>query len=128
MKIGAEQLRRLVKEAMEEMEGEEQFRPKPGSREEAGERLLEIGDEIRNLLKEAWGLVSQWGDETEIAAARAYWYGHMLISLGRGHGYMARGSHTLEDTAEELMYGDEDDTSYGESERVPGGHMVGDED
>ena len=100
MQIGTKQLHHPAPEVMEEMESEGQFRPEPGSREEAGERLLEIGDEMYDLLLEAWGLVEQWGDETDRSAAERYWYGRMKISLGRG---MSRGSQTLPATARAFM-------------------------
>ena len=122
MKIGATQLRRLVREAMEEMEG---FSPEPGSREEAGERMEAIHDAIADLTFEALELVRDWGTPAEGAKA-ADWYGRIMMALGRGHGVPTRGT-TLEDTANLLMYGSKRDPAYRESERVPGGN-IGDED
>jgi len=70
---------------------------------EAGERILEITEEIIDLLEEAMSLVRHVGTPTEIARARSYWLGHIRMSLNEDHGYMARGNCTMEDTARELM-------------------------
>ena len=70
---------------------------------EAGERILEITEEIIDLLEEAMSLVRHVGTPTEIARARGYWLGHIRMSLNEDHGYMARGNCTMEDTARELM-------------------------
>ena len=125
MKIGAKQLRRLVREAMTEM-GEELPEYEPGSREEAGERLEAIHDTIADLNVEALALVRQWGTPAEGAKA-ADWYGRIMMALGRGHGVPVRGT-TLEDTANLFLYGDERSPAYRASERVPGGYLPGDED
>lgn len=73
------------------------------SRFEAGERILEITDEIRELLAEAMNLVSKEGRYMDRERARAYWYGHIIIALGGDHGYMGRSMCSMEDTARELM-------------------------
>ncbi len=69
------------------------------SRFEAGERILEITEEIRELLQEAMDLDRE--------RARSYWYGHILIALGGEHGYMGRSMCSMTDTAEELMADEE---------------------
>ena len=73
------------------------------SRFEAGERILEITDEIRDLLQEAMDLVRSEGTDFDRERARSYWYGHILIALGGDHGYMGRSMCSMADTAEELM-------------------------
>lgn len=70
---------------------------------EAGERILDISEEIIDLLDEAMSLVRMVGTPDEIARARGYWLGHIRMSLNEDHGYMARGNCTMEDTARELM-------------------------
>ena len=69
----------------------------------AGERILEISEEIIDLLEEAMSLVRGVGTPTEIARARSYWLGHIRMSLNEDHGYVGRGTCTMEDTARELM-------------------------
>jgi hypothetical protein len=78
------------------------------SRFEAGERILEITDEIRELLQEAMDLVREEGTDIDRERARSYWYGHILIALGGDHGYMGRSMCSMTDTAEELMAEDEE--------------------
>lgn len=70
---------------------------------EAGERILDISEEIIDLLDEAMVLVRMVGTPDEIARARSYWLGHIRMSLNEDHGYMARGNCTMADTARELM-------------------------
>ena len=72
------------------------------SRFEAGERILNIKDEIIELLQEAMDLVREHGTDTERSRARSYWYGHIRTSLDNDHGYLAS-NITMADTAEELM-------------------------
>ena len=73
------------------------------SRFEAGDRILEITEEIRELLQEAMDLVRSGGTDLDRERARSYWYGHILIALGGDHGYMGRSMCSMADTAEELM-------------------------
>ena len=70
---------------------------------EAGERILDISEEIIDLLEEAMSLVRHVGTPDEIARARSYWLGHIRVSLNEDHGFMGRGGCTMEDTARELM-------------------------
>jgi hypothetical protein len=86
------------------------------SRSEAGERILEITEEIRELLQEAMDLVREEGTTLDRERARGYWYGHILIALGGDHGYMGRSMCSMTDTAEELMAeeeGEEDEDEAG---------------
>jgi hypothetical protein len=86
------------------------------SRSEAGERILEITEEIRELLQEAMDLVRSEGTDLDRERARSYWYGHILIALGGDHGYMGRSMCSMTDTAEELMAeeeGEEDEDEAG---------------
>lgn len=70
---------------------------------EAGERLLDITEEIIDLLDEAMGLVRGVGTPDEIARARSYWLGNIRMCLNEDHGYLGGGGCTMEDTARELM-------------------------
>lgn len=73
------------------------------NRFEAGVRILEITEEIRELLQKAMDLVRVEGTDLDRERARSYWYGHILIALGGDHGYMGRSMCSMEDTAHELM-------------------------
>jgi len=82
-------------------------------RYEAGERILEISEEIRTLLGEAMGLISDSGSDLDYQRARSYWYGHILIALGGDHGYMGRSMCSMADTASEMM-GESEEEEEGE--------------
>lgn len=73
------------------------------SRFEAGERILEITEEIRELLQEAMDLVRSEGTDFDRERARSYWYGHIQIALGGDHGYVGGSMCSMTDTAEDLM-------------------------
>ena len=73
------------------------------SRFEAGERILEITEEIRELLQEAMDMVSSYGTDFDRERARSYWYGQMQIALGGDHGYFGSSMCSMTDTADELM-------------------------
>ena len=73
------------------------------SRFEAGERILEITEEIRELLQEAMDLVRSEGTDLDRERARSYWYGHIQIALGGEHGYMSRSAGSMISTANDLM-------------------------
>lgn len=73
------------------------------SRFEAGERILEISEEIRDLLQEAMDLVRSEGTDFDRERARSYWYGQIQIALGGDHGYFGSSMCSMTDTAEELM-------------------------
>ncbi len=77
------------------------------NRFEAGERILEISEEMQELLREAMGLLSEHGTDLDYQRARSYWYAHIMIALGGDHGYMARSAASMIGTAEDLMEGEE---------------------
>ena len=77
------------------------------NRFEAGERILEISEEMQELLREAMGLLSEHGTDLDYQRARSYWYAHIMIALGGDHGYMARSAASMIGTAEDLMEGQE---------------------
>ena len=79
------------------------------SRFEAGERILEISQEMQDLLQEAMGLLKEHGTEIDHLRARSYWYAHIMIALGGDHGYMARSPGSMIGTAEDLMAGEGDE-------------------
>jgi len=78
------------------------------ARFEAGERILEISEEMQDLLQEAMDLVRSEGTNLDWERARSYWYGHIQIALGGDHGYLGRSMCSMTDTAEELMAEDEE--------------------
>ncbi len=86
------------------------------TRFEAGERILEISEEIRELLQEAMDLVRSEGTDFDRERARSYWYGHIQIALGGEHGYMGRSMCSMTDTAEELMADEEPEEEEGEGD------------
>jgi hypothetical protein len=73
------------------------------SRFEAGERILEIKEEIIDLLQAAMDLMREQGTDTERERARGYWYAHIRTALDEDSGYMGRSMCTMEDSARELM-------------------------
>ena len=54
------------------------------SRFQAGERILEIKEEIIDLVQEAMDLMRYEGTDTERERARGYWYAHIRHGPGRG--------------------------------------------
>jgi len=84
------------------------------SRFQAGERILEIKEEIIDLVQEAMDLMRYEGTDTERERARGYWYGHIRTALDEDHGYMGRSMCTMEDSARELMADEEDEEEAGE--------------
>ena len=81
------------------------------NRFEAGERILEISEEMQGLLREAMDLLREHGTDLDYQRARSYWYAHIIISLGGEHGYMARSASSMIGTANDLMEtkGDEEE-------------------
>jgi hypothetical protein len=65
-------------------------------------RFAEIKDEIKELLREAIGIVRDNRDSVSEDRAKAYWYAHITMALDDDHGYLGSGSYTMQDTAEEL--------------------------
>lgn len=86
------------------------------SRFEAGERILEITEEIRELLQEAMDMVRSEGTDFDRDRARSYWFGQIQIALGGEHGYLGSSMCSMTDTAEELMEGGESDDEDEEEE------------
>jgi len=66
---------------------------------ESADRLEEIIKEIKELLGEAAELVQD--TETE-CRAEAYWMAQIEVALDNDHGYLASGSVTMQDSADEL--------------------------
>ena len=79
------------------------------SRFEAGERILEISEEMQGLLREAMDLLREHGTDLDYQRARSYWYAHIIISLGGEHGYMARSAGSMISTANDLMEAEGDE-------------------
>jgi hypothetical protein len=73
------------------------------NRFEAGERIMDISEEMQGLLREAMDLIAEHGTELDYLRARSYWYAHIIISLGGEHGYMARSASSMIGTANDLM-------------------------
>jgi hypothetical protein len=79
------------------------------SRTEAAERIMEITEEIRGLVQEAMDLVRENGSDLTRERARSYWYPHILMALGEGHGYLGGSMCSMESTAGELEGEDEEE-------------------
>ena len=79
------------------------------SRFQAGERILEIKEEIIDLVQEAMDLMRYEGTDTERERARGYWYAHIRLALDEDSGFMGRSMCTMEDSARELMAEEEDE-------------------
>jgi len=79
------------------------------SRFQAGERILEIKEEIIDLVQEAMDLMRYEGTDTERERARGYWYAHIRTALDEDSGFMGRSMCTMEDSARELMAEEEDE-------------------
>ncbi len=79
------------------------------SRFQAGERILEIKEEIIDLVQEAMDLMRYEGTDTERERARSYWYAHIRLALDEDSGFMGRSMCTMEDSARELMADEEDE-------------------
>ena len=79
------------------------------NRFEAGERILEISEEMQGLLREAMDLLREHGTDLDYQRARSYWYAHIIISLGGEHGYMARSAGSMISTANDLMEAEGDE-------------------
>lgn len=62
------------------------------------DRLEEIKDEMKALVREAIGLVR---GTKEYERARAYWYGHIVSNLDDDHTYLGHQT-TIQDTVEAL--------------------------
>jgi hypothetical protein len=70
------------------------------------ERLVEIKEEIRELLDEAYGLVRGTSEE---ARAKGYWYAHARMALDNDHDYLGRGGYTLQETIDALEEGQDEE-------------------
>lgn len=75
---------------------------------EAAERLAEIKDEIKELIREADRLLPKGITRDR---ARSYWYPHIVSALDDDHGYMARSMCSMQDTINELTADDEEESS-----------------
>jgi hypothetical protein len=69
------------------------------------ERLEEIKNKIKNLAQEAMEIVR---GTSEYERARAYWYGHLVMSLDDDHMYVGHNTN-MEDTIEALRSQVEDE-------------------
>ena len=77
----------------------------------AGNRLVEIQEEISGLLNEAALLVRRHGVDSEAARADAYWIPHIRMALGGDHGFIGHSMCSMMDTAESFLEeeGEEED-------------------
>lgn len=77
----------------------------------AGNRLVEIQEEISGLLNEAARLVMRHGVDSEAARADAYWIPHIRMALGGDHGFIGHSMCSMMDTAESFLEeeGEEED-------------------
>jgi hypothetical protein len=63
------------------------------------DRLSEIKDEIKYLVEEARVLVHSTSED---ARSKAYWYAHITMALDDDHEFLGSGSHTMQDTIDNL--------------------------
>ena len=77
----------------------------------AGNRLVEIQEEISGLLNEAARLTRRHGVDSEAARADAYWIPHIRMALGGDHGFIGHSMCSMMDTAESFLEeeGEEED-------------------
>ena len=90
---------------------------------ERAERLDEIREEMKELLREAMGLVRGTDEEDR---ARGYWYGNIRMSLDDDHDYLSRGGSTIADAVEALREaaGDEDEDEVADLAHVADGEAM----
>lgn len=69
----------------------------------AGNRLVEIQEEISGLLNEAARLVRSHGVDNEADRADAYWIPHIRMALCSDHGYVGSSMCSMMDTAESFL-------------------------
>jgi len=87
----------LTEQEQEKMDEKEE-------RKESAERLEEIKDEISELLEEAADLLPRGIMRDR---ANAYWYAQIRMALDDDHEYLGSGSHTIQDSIDELNGEDE---------------------
>ena len=77
----------------------------------AGNRLVEIQEEISGLLNEAARLTRRHGVDSEAARADAYWIPHIRMALRSDHDFIGRSMCSMMDTAESFLEeeGEEED-------------------
>ena len=68
-------------------------------------RFEEIIGEIKELLEEAFDLVPEHARDR----AESYWFAHISMALDEDHGYVGSSMCSMQDTAEEFDYEDEDE-------------------
>lgn len=85
--------------------GQQQIKEAPGktSNYEAGHRIYEISEEIKDLVEEAYQLTKGTNEE---GRAHSYWYPHIAMAINHDHGYMGRNMFTMAQSADALMGGD----------------------
>ena len=83
----------------------------------AGNRLVEIQEEISGLLNEAARLVRRHGVDSEAARADAYWIPHIRMALGGDHDFIGRSMCSMMDPAESFL---EEEGEEEEDEGDPG--------
>ena len=69
----------------------------------AGNRLVEIQEEISGLLNEAARLTRHHGVDSEAARADAYWIPHIRMALGGDHDFIGRSMCSMMDTVESFL-------------------------
>lgn len=87
-------------------------------RQEMADRFEEVLEEMHQLLGEALSLVEQaYGcNSVEAERARRCWYANMRVELNDDHTWLARGSHTMQHTLEEMREEEEDPLSFEDEE------------
>jgi len=69
---------------------------------DAIERLGEIKDEIKELVREARSIIREHGDDRTENRAERCWIAHIVTALDDDHPYLMGSMYSLQDTIEEL--------------------------
>jgi hypothetical protein len=77
----------------------------------AGNRMVEIQEEISGLLNEAARLTRRHGVDGEVWRADAYWIPHIRMALGGDQGFIGSSMCSMMDTAESFLKEEEEDGS-----------------
>ena len=66
------------------------------------DRLDEIKDEFKELLREAHRLIREAGSEHILARAEAYWLAHIKMAIDKDHDYLGGSMCSMDDTIREI--------------------------
>ena len=79
------------------------------------ERLANIKDEIKELIREAKGIVRFKGGIT-YERARSYWLAHIIMALDKDHEFLGGSMFTMQDTIKEMKDAEEAEEAMEDAE------------